>query len=247
MVESICLKVFGAATSDVGLATLAILLAPLVLIGVRAAWSVHVQIAKSRPLDRRLLLQEVQSQPVSLTHAAERAGVRDRVRLFESSNFSAFCFGLLRPTVWISTAALAALDEDELEAVLRHEAWHLRQRDPIRVLIARACTSAAAFLPMVSIRLRSYVLERELQADAAVVRDMSDAYPLAAALQRASAVTQQPLAGAVGAFNSIDARIDQLLAEDRPDAGRPGLAAAVIPLVYSALPTAMVCAVVTIV
>src|SRR5258708_4915858 len=44
----------------------------------------------------------------------------------------AFCTGLLRPTVFISTGAVSALTPDQLEGVLVHEADHERGYEPLR-------------------------------------------------------------------------------------------------------------------
>jgi beta-lactamase regulating signal transducer with metallopeptidase domain len=67
--------------------------------------------------------------------------------VIEDDRPRAFCAGLLRPRVYISTGALALLDADALEAVLLHERHHARQRDPLRLACGRAATRALFFLP----------------------------------------------------------------------------------------------------
>ena len=59
----------------------------------------------------------------------------------------AFCAGLLSPHVYITTGALAILDEQALEAVLAHERHHARRRDPLRLATSRVLTQAMFFLP----------------------------------------------------------------------------------------------------
>jgi Zn-dependent protease with chaperone function len=59
----------------------------------------------------------------------------------------AFCAGLLRPRVYVTTGALAILDERALEAVLTHERHHARRRDPLRLAASRILARALFFLP----------------------------------------------------------------------------------------------------
>jgi len=78
----------------------------------------------------------------------------------------AFCAGLLRPRVYVSTGALERLGEAELAAVIAHEAHHAARRDPLRLLVARAIGDAYS---LGALPRREQALA-ELAADAAVVR-----------------------------------------------------------------------------
>jgi len=59
----------------------------------------------------------------------------------------AFCAGWLRPRVYVSTGAIAQLDEAALGAVLAHERHHARRRDPLRFAAGRVMAQALFFLP----------------------------------------------------------------------------------------------------
>jgi hypothetical protein len=99
-----------------------------------------------------------------------------RVYVVPGTQATAFCVGLLRPRIVVSSAAVARLDPDALRAVIAHEAHHAARRDPLRLLAARAVGSA--FAPGLSRREQALA---ELAADAACVRKVGGA-PLAAAL-----------------------------------------------------------------
>ncbi|MHB8659578.1 MAG: M56 family metallopeptidase [Solirubrobacteraceae bacterium] len=94
----------------------------------------------------------------------------------------AFCAGLLRPRVYLSTGALARLDRAELRAVLAHEAHHVKQRDPLRLLIARTLSDALFFLPVMRQMLWRHTVLAEIDADCAAVRVSGDTRPLASAM-----------------------------------------------------------------
>jgi Zn-dependent protease with chaperone function len=105
--------------------------------------------------------------------------------LFAHARPQAFCAGFLRPRVYVSTGALDALDEQELEAVLAHEHQHARLRDPLRVFCVRVLAEALFFLPALRRLADRYSSLSEIAADAAAVRASGgDRRPLASALLR---------------------------------------------------------------
>lgn len=59
----------------------------------------------------------------------------------------AFCAGLLRPRVYISTGALALLDDSGVEAVLAHERHHAARLDPLRLATSRVLARALFLVP----------------------------------------------------------------------------------------------------
>jgi hypothetical protein len=148
----------------------------------------------------------------------------------------AFCAGLLRPRIHVSRGALDLLDDDELSAVVAHEAHHARRRDPLRIFIARALADALFFLPVLRRLAERYSALAELAADEAAVRRSGTRKPLAAALL---AFDKSPHAAIVGVAPE---RVDHLLGE-RPRWELPltllaGAAVTIVGLVALALRTA---------
>lgn len=141
------------------------------------------------------------------------------VRVIADSSPQAFCAGILRPRVHVSTGALAVLSTSELAAVVEHELHHAARRDPLRLLIAQVVSDAFFFLPALR-QLRSrYAALAELAADEAAVRRLGGPQPLASAML---AFGEQPT-GAVVGFSAE--RIDHLLgASPRWDVSRSMLA-----------------------
>jgi Zn-dependent protease with chaperone function len=70
------------------------------------------------------------------------------VRVIEDPRPQAFCAGYLRPAVYISRRTLDLLADDELKAVLAHERYHLRVRDPLRFACGRVLGEALFFVPV---------------------------------------------------------------------------------------------------
>lgn len=102
--------------------------------------------------------------------------------IFEARAPGAFCAGILRPRVYVSSGAVAQLSGEELDAILAHEAHHARLRDPLRVLFARVLGDALFFLPGVRQLGDRYSALAEMAADQAAIRAAGDRAPLASAL-----------------------------------------------------------------
>jgi Zn-dependent protease with chaperone function len=95
----------------------------------------------------------------------------------------AFCAGLLRPVVYVSTGALQKLGDEQLEAVLAHEHLHRIRRDPLRIASARVLGEALFFLPVLRRLTARYCTLAELAADEHAVAALGgDTSPLAGAM-----------------------------------------------------------------
>ena len=163
--------------------------------------------------------------PPALAAAAGRRGA-NQVVLLDSPATSAFCAGLLRPRVYVTGGMITALADEELEAVLVHEAEHARRRDPLRRLAGRAAADVLFWLPLIGWWSRRRLEDAELAADRAAI-DRVGRRPLARALW----VTAVVAAPGVGArFDGAGpARVTQLLGDQLPRR-RPPLAACLLSL-----------------
>lgn len=120
----------------------------------------------------------------------------------------AFCVGLVRPVIVVSRGALDCLAEREVEAVITHEAAHVRRRDPLRLAVLAVLSDALFFLPLIRRLASRHATLAEIAADSA-----SAGRAGRPALARALLVFTDVAVPAVTA--GIDAqRLDALL--DRP-------------------------------
>ncbi len=133
----------------------------------------------------------------------------DGAFVFEDQRPRAFCAGLLRPRVYISSGAVAALDEPALGAVVLHERHHALRRDPLRLATGRVLARALFFVPGLRELIRRQQALAELGADESAV---SAAAENRSALARAMlSFSDDPESGeAVGIDPS---RVDHLLGE----------------------------------
>ncbi len=132
---------------------------------------------------------------------------------------AAFTVGLLRPRIVISTAVVDALTDAELEAILTHEAVHVRRRDPLRLVVAGFCRDLLFFLPL-GHALFACVREAQERAADDAAAEAAGPLEVASALVAFLRVTGRGATSAMvpaAAGADPEARIRRLL--DAPPAG----------------------------
>jgi beta-lactamase regulating signal transducer with metallopeptidase domain len=190
---------------------------------------------------RRYRAQRLVLSRLPVQYATEHRGTP--VTVFAHVSPEAFCAGLLRPRVYLSTAAVETVEPGELEAVIEHESHHCRHRDPLRILIVAVLSDSLFFLPVMHHMRRRFCTLAELAADDAAITVGADRRSLAAALL----VFAERPTGVVGIAAE---RVDHLLGES-PRWQLPrslatgaavtlvGLAAITVALAHTAAPGAL--------
>jgi bla regulator protein blaR1 len=118
----------------------------------------------------------------------------------------AFCAGLFHPRVYVSSGAVALLDEGALNAVLAHEAHHARCRDPLRLAVGRVLARALFFVPGLHELVRRQQDLAELGADESAIN-------LAPEHRSALARAMLTFADSPGPVGIDQRRVDHLLGE----------------------------------
>ena len=163
-----------------------LVLVPLTVIIVlgRGLVLLHLRLRATRRFRQTLALAQV-PRSARLDSLLQQAGLPLGVVVcFESSVAQAFSLGIWRPQIWVSTALLALLDNEELLAVLHHEAHHCRQRDPLRLLVSRLISDSFFFVPFMRRLLDDSRLAQEMVADAVAIARTGTPLPLASALHK---------------------------------------------------------------
>jgi len=175
------------------------------------------QLAATAVLIRRLVAQKV-ALPLSVVVAARGLDLDGRIDVVADQRPFSFCYWFLRPRICLSTALVERLEPDELRAVLHHERYHLRQRDPLRQIVARYFAAGLYVVPVVDELLSFHTLQKEIEADQEAVRASGDVRSLASALYKLLPDADDVSLGLLVPVSSLsvtEARIDQLVA------GRP--------------------------
>jgi Zn-dependent protease with chaperone function len=172
------------------------------------------QLAATAVLIRGLVARKV-DLPETVRTAANGLDIADRIDVVADERPFSFCYWFLRPRICLSTALVERLDTDELRAVLHHERYHLRQRDPLRQVVARYFAAGLYVVPVVDELLSFHTLQKEIEADQEAVRASGDVRSLASALYKLLPDADDVSLGLLVPVSSLsvtEARIDQLVA-----------------------------------
>lgn len=186
----------------------------LLLVGVATAlavWSFRHQMRATRSLAARVRAQAL-PVPDDLSAAASRIGLAGRIDVLDDDEPFSFAYGLLRPRIVVSRGLLASAQPEELLAVLEHERYHVRQHDPLKVVVARAASSAYFFLPALRGLRGRYAATSELAADRRAIREHGRG-ALAGALYkvvRGPAWDELSTAAAIGGPELLEVRVSQI-------------------------------------
>ncbi len=175
------------------------------------------QLVATAMLIRRLVAEKI-ALPSTVLVAANGLDLDGRIDVVTDDRPFSFCYWFLRPRICLSTALVERLDPDELCAVLYHERYHLRQRDPLRQIVARYFAAGLYVVPVVDELLSFHTLQKEIEADQEAVRASGDVRSLASALYKLLPDADEVSLGLLVPVSSLsvtEARIDQLVA------GRP--------------------------
>jgi Zn-dependent protease with chaperone function len=150
--------------------------------------------------------------PESVARRIEALGdTARRVQVFASPVPQAFTAGFLRPRIYLSTALLETLEDEEILAVFLHETHHLAHRDPLRIFLATLLKDAFWYLPVVRALWQGFIEAKEQAADDAASR--LGTLPLAGALLKLAAKARVPALTGMPAFHGpkMEDRVRRLL------------------------------------
>ena len=152
--------------------------------------------------------------PMRLVQLLTSLGLSEHVVVLATEVPLAFCFGLVRPRICISTGLADALTDPELRAALLHEDHHRRHYDPLRGLLAEVLAAVLFFLPVAAEWRDLFLTTAELDADRHAVR-LGGRPSLAGALHKILThplTTRLAVPGVMG-LSATEARIAELVGD----------------------------------
>lgn len=142
-----------------------------------------------------------------------RLGLKDKVHLLDSEVPFCFCAGFISPRVYLSRGMVEKLEPHELEALLLHEKHHLKNYDPLKILLGRLVVTALFVIPALREILEQYLLDKEIAADRSVIQHQGHDKGIAGALEKL--LREHPTIPAeglvAGSAEALSYRIDYLM------------------------------------
>lgn len=197
--------------TDLGIHLLSYAFAGMILLGTYSGLAVwHRQWTRMHSLTRNLAL--LRTPAGELERLARRLGLKDKVHLLDCKATLCFCAGFISPRIYLSRGIVEKLAPEELEALLLHEKHHLKNYDPLKILLGRLVVSALFFLPVLPDILRRYLIEEEIAADRSAIRYQGHNRGIAGALGKLLPEESGTVAGVLvaSATGALEYRIDYL-------------------------------------
>lgn len=198
-----------------------------------ASRNLALRISRTRRLVSRIL-ENAAPIPPRMHSCVEELGLRGLVRVVDLPHPTAFCYGLLRPRICVSSALVMGMSPDQLRAIVLHERHHMARWHPLKTLVLETLADTLIFLPLVAELCGQLEAQMELEADRAAI-DGAGRKPLAGALHRLLTHPRPLFLQSGLALNSLSAtyaRIDQLL-DGKPLGWRPSFTglASIVPAI----------------
>lgn len=219
----ICQKTFSNVIfsfSHSGPLFLIILVATILLIGIL---TLVVQIIKTRRYLKKNLSRKVliSSTLKLITHKLNLDG---KINVVKDNNKFSFCYGLLQPKICLSTGLLKNLTENELKAILLHESYHLKNHDPLKILLGKTSAIMFFFIPIFGDIQNYYAFSKEIAADEVVIKN-GNKHSLISVLSKLMVSPSPRLAGvaALANVNDLEKRILYLSGKQIRNTFKPSL------------------------
>lgn len=87
------------------------------------------------------------------------------VYVLPTLQITAFTIGLFRPKIVISEGMLQAFSEEEIDAIVLHEEYHQKNRDPLKLFVFTLLAEGMMYIPILKGLLQRYQVYQELSAD----------------------------------------------------------------------------------
>jgi beta-lactamase regulating signal transducer with metallopeptidase domain len=182
-------------------------------------------------------------QETLITSISESYGLRRKDLLVISCKEPvALTMGFFRPVIVLSTGLLQLLDDNELEAVIRHEEFHLKKYDSLRTLITYLLSKSMWYLPILKWCHQCLKISREVLADRYAISKTGSTVGLGSALLKLvknNSSSRMTFAHASFADTPINVRIKHLIDPQEKPAVKLPLLSAMISLQVIAVLTAL--------
>ena len=142
--------------------------------------------------------------------ACRASAIHARAIVFHHDEMIACSRGVASPSIWISDAAVAGLDDAELAAVLAHENHHCDRRDPAKRQLLEILSRTLFAFPVVGDATIAFLRYAEFAADDAAAR-LTSSRTTASALIRFASAPGVPAAVQFGSSATVGERVHRLL------------------------------------
>ena len=94
---------------------------------------------------RKALVKTKSQSSKNIDEVCNALGLHNKVTLLDQTKPLAFCLGVLNPKIYISTGLVEMMNSEELKVIMKHEKYHLDNRDSLVFIVATIIESLFPF------------------------------------------------------------------------------------------------------
>ncbi|MGE6615171.1 M56 family metallopeptidase [Bacillus mycoides] len=138
-----------------------------------------------------------------------------QVYVLSTLQITAFTIGLFRPKIVISEGMFQAFSEEEIDAIVLHEEYHQKNRDPLKLFFFTLLAEGMMYIPILKGMLQRYHVYQELLADKYAMQKLKSSFELGSALLKLIKIKTMENQCITASFakTAINLRIEQVLNE----------------------------------
>lgn len=181
------------------LSTIRVIMSGLLLFTILVVWKrVWKQFFYSRKLQRNLVM---------ITRKGKQ------LYLLPSLEVTAFTIGVTHPKIVVSEGVFQSFTEEEIDAIVLHEEYHQKNRDPLKLFLFTVLVEGMLYIPVLKDMLQRYHTYQELLADKYAMDQMKSSFELGSALLKLIKIktVSNPFITASFAKTAINLRIEQIV------------------------------------
>lgn len=177
-----------------------------------ALWKISTQIIQTVKMRRRLQQYSCESLTKEFNDQ-----FKNRKKEFIIISYPvpvAITMGFISPKIVLSTGLLNLLSEEELEAVIYHETYHLNNHDPLKIFLLSINSVTLPYIPILKWFNEKYRVIQEVMADELAIEKQETALHIGSALMKMLKVGKletKSFAYASFAETSVNYRIEHIL------------------------------------
>lgn len=157
-------------------------------------------------------LHFVNLKPKSVISLEKKYFLHKKIIIFRNQKLLAFCMGILKPKIFISSEVLKRMTYREIEAIILHERQHIIGKDNLVMIFLNLVKTSFFFFPVVTDFVNNLEIQREIKADQSVVKETGRKINIISALRKI--IESKPNYVYANAFSesfSIEPRVHSLI------------------------------------
>lgn len=141
-----------------------------------------------------------------------------RIIVVKDNAFIALSIGIWNPRIIISTGLINMFNQEEVRAILLHEWYHCRRRDPLQMFLVVLLTESMGYIPLLKTLSKQFATRNELLADRFALTHMKTEYHLGSVLLKLSTLVniRRVTVAVPFANTTLNYRLLQVLQPNQP-------------------------------